>query len=135
MIPRPVRIFGILENDSSILELLCCVAPNVEVSPPSSCRCSSRSPEPSVLIRSVVKNQLYDDTEIALVCFIYESLEIAHVAIDRLDAGIVGYVITIILQRRGEKREQPEGRNPQILKVIEFLGKACEVAHTVPPTV
>ncbi len=60
-----------------------------------------------------------------------EGSEVPHVAVGGIDVAVVGDVVAVVLQRRGIKRQQPDGRGPQVLQIVELLREASEIADAV----
>ena len=63
VVPRPVRLLGVGEDDADALILLVRVAPDVEVALGRSGRRVARRLEPGVLVRRVVDDELGDDPD------------------------------------------------------------------------
>ena len=83
----------------------------------------------------MIYHQFSDDSQVAGVCFIHEMAELVNRSIHGIDIVIIGNVIPIISQRRGIKGEKPDGGNPQVLQVIQFLSQSCEVSYSISITV
>ena len=49
----------------------------------------------------------------------------------RVDRPVVGDVVAVVAQRRGVERQQPEGRDAQVVQVVELRDEAPEVADAV----
>ena len=60
-----------------------------------------------------------------------EDFEISQRAVHGMDVHVIGDVITIVLEGRWIKRKHPNGGHAEVAKIIEFLGKAAEVARAV----
>src|ERR1051325_1588491 len=84
-----------------------------------------------MLIGSVVNDQLGDDAQMTLVCFLKEKLKILERSVDRIDRVVIRYVISVIFERRRIKREQPDRGYPKLLQIIQLLGQAAKVADTI----
>src|SRR5450432_2011471 len=48
-----------------------------------------------------------------------------------MHAGVVRDIVAVIAQRRWEERKQPDAGYAQVLKVIQLLREAFEIAHAV----
>ena len=48
-----------------------------------------------------------------------------------MNAGVVGDVVTVVLQWRRVERKQPDRSDAEILQVVEFFGQAVEIADAV----
>ena len=130
-VPTPVRRLEILKDDPRLLVLVRRVAPHVPVAPRRARLAPPRALKPLVLVRRVVHHQLGDDAQLAAVRFFEKRLEVVQRAVLRIDVRVVGDVVTIVLQRRGKERQQPDRRDAQVLDVVEPLGQAAEVADAV----
>ena len=114
-VPRPVRRFEVLEDDSRVQVLVGLLAPDVVVALD---RTGLRLPgalEPGVLVAGVVDHQFRDDPQPAVVGFLEELPEIRQRAVAGMHVVVVGDVVAVVAQRAGIKRQQPEGRDPQAL--------------------
>ena len=58
-------------------------------------------------------------------------LEIAQRAISRMDVFVVGDVVAVVFPWRRTEGQKPERRNTEIMKIVELLGEAGEIAHAV----
>src|SRR5262245_16791831 len=84
-----------------------------------------------MLVGGVIEDELCNHTDSAAVRFPKESLEIGQGAIRRVHARVVRGVVTIVLQWRWIERKQPDRSDSEILQVVEFVGKALEIADTI----
>src|SRR5207247_7369893 len=57
--------------------------------------------------------------------------EIIEGAEVRIDVEIIGDVVAVITQRRGIEWQEPDGRNAELLEIIELFDQAAEVAHPI----
>src|SRR5215831_7106970 len=48
-----------------------------------------------------------------------------------MDAAVVGDVVSVISQRRGKERQEPQAGDPELLEVIELLDQPREVTDAV----
>ncbi len=48
-----------------------------------------------------------------------------------MDGSVVGDIVSIVAERRREKREQPDGIDPQVLQIIELLQQSGKIADAV----
>ncbi len=64
-----------------------------------------------------------------------ESFEIPHRAVGGVEVRVTGSVVPVILQRRLAEREKPERRYPQVLQIVQFLGKPRKISDSVPVAV
>ena len=84
-----------------------------------------------MLVGSVVEDQFGDHPQAARVRLAQERLEIVQRAVDRVDGVIIGDVVAVVLERRGIKRQQPEGRDAEVLEVIQLLRQPAKIADAV----
>ena len=130
-IPAPVRRLEILEDDPRFLVLFRRIAPHVPIAPPRAGRGTAGTLKPLVLVGRVIHHQLGDDAQFAAMRFVEKRAEVIQRAVLRIDVGVVGDVVAVVLQRRGKKRQQPDRRDAQVLDVIEPLGEAAKIADAV----
>ncbi len=130
-VPGPVGQLEVLEDDAGFLEAVARVAPDVEVAFGAARRRTAGALEPRVLVGGVVDDQFGDDAQAAAMGLVEQTLEVVEGAVDGVDAGIVGDVVAVVAQRRRVERQQPEGRDAQVLQVIELLDNAGEIADAV----
>ena len=131
VVPGPVGHLDVLEDDAGVLVLLRGVAPDVELAPGAAGFGAAGALEPRVLVRGVVQHQLGDHAQAAMVRLDQEIFEVGQGAVHRVDAVVIGDVVTVILERRRIEREQPERGHAQVLQVIQPLGQAPKVPHPV----
>jgi hypothetical protein len=79
----------------------------------------------------MIQHEFGNDAQPPLVGRLQEFLEVAHGAVHGVDAVIVRRVITVIPQRGGIKRQQPDGRDAQAFQIIEFGREPLEIADAV----
>src|SRR5438128_8609156 len=53
----------------------------------------------------------------------------------RIDVEIIGDVVAVITQWRRIKRKKPDGRDAELLQIIQFLDQATKIAHSIAVTV
>ena len=84
-----------------------------------------------MLVGGVVEHQFGDHAESAAMRLAQESLE-NRAACRRPDGlGVIGDVVAVVAPGRRIERQQPDGRDAQILQIIELLGEAAKIAHAV----
>jgi len=130
-IPRPVRALGIDEDDSRLSVKLIGVAPYVQVTLRRSRRRRARALKPRMLIGRVVQDQLDDDAQTAIVRGLQEILEVIEVPVARMNIDVIGDVVTVVSQWRGEEGQQPETRHAKVSKVVELFVQSLKVADAV----
>ena len=131
LVPGPVRFFGVDEDDPGLGVAVGRVAPHVEI---PRCRAGLRLAgplEPGMLVGGVVDDEFGDDPQPAPVRLVDEAAEVAHRAVGWVDRAVVGNVVTVVAQRRGIERHQPDRIDAERGDVIEPLHQPTEVAHSV----
>ncbi len=88
-----------------------------------------------MLVRGVVHDHFGNHAQLAPVRFVEKRSKIVQRAVLRIDVPVVGDVVAIVLERRGEERQQPDGGNAQVLDIVEPLGEAAEVADAIAVTI
>jgi hypothetical protein len=61
----------------------------------------------------------------------HEAPEVAHGAVGRVDAAIIGDVVAVVPERRGIERHHPERGDAEVLDVVELLRDTLKVADPV----
>ena len=84
-----------------------------------------------MLVGSMIEHQFRDHAQAALVRLAEEDAEIVQRAVAGVDALVIGNVVAVVFPRRGVEGQQPDGVDPQVLKVIEFAGQAAEITDAV----
>ena len=84
-----------------------------------------------MLVRGVVDDQLDEDPDAPLVRGVDERLEVVERAVARVDVPVVGDVVAVVFERRGEERQQPEAGDAEPLQVVELLRQPLEIADAV----
>jgi hypothetical protein len=79
----------------------------------------------------MVQHQLGDHLQTAVMRLLQEDLEVAQRAVGRVNVGVVGDVVAVVLERRGVERKQPDRGNSQILQVVQLRCQAAEVADAI----
>ncbi len=97
-IPRPVRVFGVGEDDARVRVALVRVAPDVEVTVRGTGGCLARALEPGMLVGRVVDDQLDHHLQAAIVRRGEERLEVLHGPVVGMDAQVVGNVVPVVAQ-------------------------------------
>jgi hypothetical protein len=109
-IPCPVGSFRVNKDDARPGVFVGRVAPHVPVAVHRAARRAPRALEPRVLVAGVVDDQFGDDAQPQPVRAAHELSKVAHRPVTGIDALIVGDVVTVVAQRRGVERQQPDGR-------------------------
>jgi hypothetical protein len=130
-VPGPVRGLDILEDDPRFAVLVGGVGPDIKVTIDAAGPGAPGALEPGVLVRGVVGDHLGDDLEAAAMGLADEAAHVAQRPVGGVHAVVVGDVVAVVAQRRGEEGQHPDGRHAQILNVIEALGQAPEVPDAV----
>ena len=130
-IPGPVGFLRVGEDDARVLIFLVRVAPHVKFPLGRTWRRSARPLKPRMLVRRVVDYQLDHHLQSALVSSRKESREIVHRSVHGVDAQVVGYVVAVVLERRGEEGQQPQACDAEVLKIVELLQQAAKISDPV----
>src|SRR6266496_1958003 len=133
-IPGPIGELSIEKNDPRSLVLAVGVAPHIPVAFEVVPR-TTRFLKPRVLVGSMVQNHFDDDANIPLVSSGKKGLKIIQRTVGRIYRPVIGNVVSVISQRRGEKRHQPDRIDAQILQVVELLRQATEISVAVAAAV
>jgi len=72
-----------------------------------------------MLVRRVVDHQVDEHANPALTAAVREFDEIAERSVARVDAVVIGDVVSVVALRRGLKRRQPNRRDAQTLEIVE----------------
>lgn len=83
-----------------------------------------------MLVGTVVEYEIHDDADIALLRFRDEFLHICHCAIRRIDATVIGNIVTIIDHRRGIDRCEPDSTRAEGFQVIKMTRDTRDVTNT-----
>src|SRR5882724_6990236 len=129
-IPSPIGHFCVNKNDPDPWITVIGLTPDVPIALRILAR-ASRFLEPRMLVGGVIQNQFDDDPHPSIVSCGEERLEIFKRAIAWVDGGVVRNVVTVVSQRRGKERQQPDGIDPQLLQIVQLLHEAREVSNTV----
>jgi len=79
----------------------------------------------------VVEDEVDQHAQPAVARLLDELREVTQVAEVRMNAVVIGDVVTVVLPRRRLEREQPERRDAERGQVVEPAGEALEVAEAV----
>ena len=60
-----------------------------------------------------------------------ENFEIAQRAIHRMHVAVIGDVITVVLERRGIKWQQPDRGDAEILDVIQLFRQPAKITRAI----
>ena len=131
VVPGPVRLLGVGEDDAHPGVPALRVAPDVEVALRRAPRRATRRLEPGMLVGGVIDDQLGDDPDPALVRLAQERAEVAQRAVARVDPLVVRDVVPVVTQRRRVEGQQPEAGDAEPLEVVELLREPGEVADAV----
>src|ERR1051325_3342441 len=130
-VPRPVRGFEILEDDSGLVVLFGSVAPDIQVALRRAWGRASGFLKPGILVGGMIDHQFGDYTQPPLVGFGEKRAEIFERSVIWINVVVIGDVVAVILKRRRIKREQPDGSDAELLQVIELFDKPAKVADAV----
>jgi hypothetical protein len=79
----------------------------------------------------VVDDQLGDDAQTPLMRRVHEATEFLHRTVGRVHLAVVADIVTVVAQRRGIERHQPDRGDAKVTHVIELLRQALEIADPV----
>ena len=131
-VPGPVGRFEIFKDDAGLPVFFPMVAPDVIISMPAA-GCGGPGPlKPGMLIGGMVDDQLGDHPEPPPMGLTEEGLKIPQGAVLGVDAGVIGDVVAVIPEGRRVERQQPDGRDPQVLEIIQLLGEAFKIPDAIP---
>jgi hypothetical protein len=130
-IPGPVGFFCIGEDDAGFFEELIGLRPDVEVSLGRAWWGQARTLEPRVLVAGVVDDELDHDLHAALMGGVEDQLEVVQGTVAGIDVDVVGDVVAVVAQGRGEEGEHPEAGDAEVLQVVELGEEAGEIADAV----
>ena len=130
LVPRPVGVLLVGEDDVAGLLRRLLVRPHVEVAV-RRVLVGARGLEPRVLVGGVVHHQVGDHPDAAVARRAHELDEVAVGAEPRVDAVEVGDVVAVVLARRGVERHQPQARDAEAAEIVDPLGQAGQVADAV----
>ncbi len=131
VVPGPVRLLGVGEDDAGAGVPGRIVAPDVVVALGRALGRTPRRLEPRVLVGRVVDDELGDDAQVPAMRFLHELVKIGARTVGRMHVPVVGDVIPVVAQRRRVERQQPDGVDAEILDVVELLGQSGEIADPV----
>ena len=131
LVPGPVRLLGVGENDASPGVKARVIGPDVIVALVGSLGRAPRRLEPRMLVGGVVDDQLGDDAQAPAVRFADELAKVRPRPVRRRDVVIIGDVVAVVLHRRRIERQQPHRVDAQIANVVELFGEPCDVADAV----
>ena len=130
-VPGPVGFFGVGEDDADAFEFFVGVGPDVHVAVGRIFGGEAGALEPGVLIGGVVDDELDHDLHVAGVGFGEELAEVIEGSVGGVDADVVGDVVAVVAEGRGEEGEEPEAGDAEFLEVVELGDEALEVADAV----
>ena len=90
-----------------------------------------RLQEPGMLIRTVVQNQIHDNTDPPFLRFRNQFIHILQLTENRINILIIGDIITIIILRRTKYRRQPNRINSQLLQIRELLYNPLKISYSI----
>jgi hypothetical protein len=131
LVPCPVGLFGVGEDDASVFEELVGLRPHIELAFGRAGRCVARGLKPRVLIAGVVDDQLDHHLHAAQVSGVENLFEIVQRAIAGVDVDVIGDVVAIIAQRRREEWQQPDAGDAEVLQIIELGQQSRKITDAV----
>src|SRR5271154_6756633 len=91
----------------------------------------ARALKPAMLIRGVIDYKLDEHLHAALVSGVEELLKVLERAVARVNICVIGDVVAVVSQWRRIKWEQPDTGDAEILKIVELVDQAAEIADAV----
>ena len=131
LVPGPVRLLGVGEDDAGAGVFLVVVAPHIPVARARIRGAALGALEPVVLVGGVVDDEFGDDAQVAPLGLLHEAAEILHGAEVRIDVAVVGNVVAVVAARARIERQQPQRGDAEIAQIIEPLGQPGEIADAV----
>src|SRR5438270_12967717 len=98
------------------------VTPHVEVAPVRSWLGAARPLKPLMLVRGVIQHQLSNHPQTATMRLAQEILEVTQSAVGRVDIGVVGDVVAVVLPRRRTEWQDPYRGHAKVLDVVKLFG-------------
>ena len=84
-----------------------------------------------MLIGGVIQHHFDDDPDAPLMGRVQKLPEILQCSVAGMDGVVIGDVVAIVAQRRGEERHEPNCVDAQFLKVVELCFKPLEIADAI----
>ena len=106
------------------------VAPEI----PISLRVFARGPalqKPRMLVGRMVRHKIQNHLEAAAMDFFEQAIEVFHGAEDRIDAAIIGDIVSKIGHRRRIDRRDPDGVDAKLHQIVEPLQDPVQIANAV----
>ncbi len=60
-----------------------------------------------------------------------KALEVAQGMVDGVDPEIVGDIVAVVFEGGGVEGQQPDGRHPELLKIVELPDQAADIPDAV----
>ena len=131
LIPRPVRLLGVGEDDARARVEPRIVAPDVVVALGRALGRLPCSLEPRVLVGRVVDDQLGDHAQPARVRLPDELTELLERAVGRVDVAVLRDVVAVVAERGRVEGQQPDRVDAEVSQVVQLLGEPGHVADPV----
>jgi len=84
-----------------------------------------------MLVGGVVDHQFGDHLDAAAMRLAHELAKFAHAAVGAVDVAVIGDVVAVVAERRRIERQEPDRGDAEVLKIVESLREAGEVADAV----
>src|SRR5208337_3898196 len=88
-----------------------------------------------MLVRGMIQHHFDDDSDPTAVGGIQQLAEIRQGSVAGVNSVVIRYVVTVVAQRRRKEWHQPDGVDPQFLKISELLLEPLKVSDAVAITV
>lgn len=85
-----------------------------------------------MLIRRMVRHDINDDPDPALMGLFHQLRKIFHRSVFGLNGRVVRNIVAAITHRRRIERRNPQRIHPQPLQIIEVLNQPTEIPGTAP---
>ena len=129
-VPGPVGRLSIKKDDAGARVAAVGITPDVPIAARIVLR-TSRLLKPGMLIRGVIQDHFDDDPDAPLVGRVEKLPEILQCSVAGMDGVVIGDVVAVVAQRRGEEGHEPNRVDPQFLKVVELCFKPLEIADAI----
>jgi hypothetical protein len=127
----PIAYFIILEDDSRLAVFSRVVGPYIVIAPGISGSRAARFLKPDMLIAGVIEHQLGDHAQPNLMRGVQKLFEIIQGPVGRIYGEIVGYIISIVPERRRIERQEPDRGNAKIFEIIQLAQQTLKISDAV----
>jgi len=135
LIPAPVGLFGVAEDDARSCIPGVAIAPDVVVALARTGRSTPRRLKPGVLVRRMIDDQFRDHPQAAAMGLFDELTEVRHLAHRGMNVVVVGDIVAVIPPGGRVEGHEPECVHAQLLQIVELRDQAREIANAIPVAV